>query len=161
MFNSINGPDGFVLDVSSSGFIPDANKKAYVCPHLTYLRLNNSSSLGFDSPTGLIIKSERICVTSPGTSDKYFSLGTIVGHPGHKSFVIYEDYQPEIIGGNIQGLIDQIAPDMFQYILNTYPLYLFDVIAIKIAEIGYNFGKINEYISLISSLEFNFMAKKL
>ncbi|MBJ8931638.1 hypothetical protein [Citrobacter freundii] len=161
MFNSFNGPDGFTLDASYCGFIPDPSRRPFICPHLTYLRLKDVTSLGENVPNNLVLKTERICLVSSSINDGFYSLGTVVGHPGHSPFVVYEDHEPEILGGNIEQYLHGLTPDMISHILRIYPVFLFDIIAIKLSEFSYNFDKINEYLASINSLEFSCVPEML
>lgn len=161
MFNSFNGPDGFTLDASYCGFIPDPNRRPFICPHLMYIRLKNTDSLGVNVPKNLVLRTERICLVSSNISNGFYTLGSVVGHSGHHPFIVYEDHEPELIGGDIENYLLKLSADNFNQIIKNYPVFLFDIIAIKLSEFSYNFDKINEYLAMINSVEFSCVPETL
>lgn len=153
MFNSFNGPDGCMLDADICGFLPDPERKPFVVPHNSYLRIKNAANFTKRNDVELIVRTRRINVVYENGNTCFYTQGVIVGHPGHRPFLIYEDHMPEIIGVNLEHYVNMIPSDKLSFIINNYPIYLFDVIAIKIDELSYNFDKLNEYLSLINSLD--------
>lgn len=150
MFKSLNGADGFEIEYSFSGHIIDPNRKPFLAPNLSYLKLHTPKFLK-DNGECLVVQVQRVKSHKDGDETLY-CVARVLGDENARPFIVYDDDGPEIIGSNISYYIDALDRDQFLRVLDNYPVFLFDVIAIKLDEFDYNFDKLNKYLLWVKNI---------